>query len=85
MELESESERKLVVCGVPHESKGEALVILTTEEITDAILNDVRYKLLEKGTPALWIPKQYRVVEEIPILASGKLDLRACAALAEGA
>ena len=52
--------------------------------MSDSALNDVRYKLLEQGTPALWIPKKFRIVEEIPVLASGKLDLRACAALAEG-
>lgn len=82
--IDSEAERKMVVCGIPDSAKGEALVILTTETITDATLNDVRYKLLEQGIPALWIPKKVRLVDEIPVLASGKLDLRACAGLAEG-
>ena len=84
MGMDSEAERKLVVCGKPDAAKGEALVILTTTPISDAQLNDVRYRLLEGGTPALWIPKKIRQVEEIPVLASGKLDLRACAQLAEG-
>ncbi|MFT5107428.1 MAG: acyl-[acyl-carrier-protein]-phospholipid O-acyltransferase [Pseudoalteromonas tetraodonis] len=84
MGMDSEAERKIMVCGIPDAAKGEALVILTTEDITDAMLNDVRYKLLEKGIPALWIPKKIRAVEEIPVLASGKLDLRACGALAVG-
>ena len=84
MGMDSEAERKIMVCGIPDDAKGEALVILTTEGLSDAALNDVRYKLLEKGTPALWIPKKIRHVEDIPVLASGKLDLRACAELALG-
>ena len=80
--LESEAERKMMVCGIPDDSKGEALVILTTDPLSDSDLNDVRYKLLEQGTPALWIPKKVRKVDTIPVLASGKLDLRACSELA---
>jgi acyl-[acyl-carrier-protein]-phospholipid O-acyltransferase/long-chain-fatty-acid--[acyl-carrier-protein] ligase len=42
----------------------------------------LRYSLLERGVPALWIPKQLVRVEQIPVLASGKLDLKACERLA---
>jgi acyl-[acyl-carrier-protein]-phospholipid O-acyltransferase / long-chain-fatty-acid--[acyl-carrier-protein] ligase len=35
--------------------------------------------------PNLWIPKQVQRVEAIPVLASGKLDLKKCQGLvAEG-
>jgi acyl-[acyl-carrier-protein]-phospholipid O-acyltransferase / long-chain-fatty-acid--[acyl-carrier-protein] ligase len=40
--------------------------------------------LRERGLPALWMPKKYKLVEEIPILASGKLDLAAGRKLAGG-
>ena len=29
-----------------------------------------------KGVPNLWIPKQIKLVDEIPVLGTGKLDLR---------
>jgi acyl-[acyl-carrier-protein]-phospholipid O-acyltransferase/long-chain-fatty-acid--[acyl-carrier-protein] ligase len=37
------------------------------------------------GLPNLWIPKVVKQVAEIPILATGKLDLRACQRLASQA
>ena len=40
---------------------------------------------LEKGVPALWIPKRLVRVEHIPILASGKLDIKGCERLAQNA
>jgi acyl-[acyl-carrier-protein]-phospholipid O-acyltransferase/long-chain-fatty-acid--[acyl-carrier-protein] ligase len=76
---EEEALKHLVVMGVPDEAKGEALVILSTDEID---LNTLRPKLLEAGLPSLWIPRQVVRVQEIPTLASGKLDLRRCQDLA---
>jgi acyl-[acyl-carrier-protein]-phospholipid O-acyltransferase/long-chain-fatty-acid--[acyl-carrier-protein] ligase len=70
--FESEEERVVVVVGVPDETKGEALVLLTTRDLTTEVL---REKLLAAGLPSLWIPKRIKRVEQIPILASGKLDL----------
>ncbi|MEM7146708.1 MAG: AMP-binding protein [Verrucomicrobiota bacterium] len=74
--LESEAERKIVVTGCPDEAKGEALVLLST--LPDLDLTDLRYRLLEAGIPSLWVPKSVIDVDEIPVLASGKLDLQAC-------
>ena len=37
------------------------------------------------GLPNLWIPKVVKQVEALPILATGKLDLRACQRLASQA
>jgi len=34
--------------------------------------------LQETGVPNLWIPKHLQRVEAIPVLASGKLDLKKC-------
>jgi len=69
----------IAVMGVPDASKGEALVLLTTLDLsTDA----VREKLLGAGLPTLWVPKVIRRVEKIPVLGTGKLDLKRCRELA---
>ena len=69
----------LVVVGVPDEKKGESLVILSVVPID---LPDLRRKLVDQGLPNLWIPKIVRLVPAIPLMATGKLDLRGCQRLA---
>jgi len=44
----------------------------------DVDLAQLRKKLREGGVPNLWIPKHVQRVEAIPVLASGKLDLKKC-------
>jgi acyl-[acyl-carrier-protein]-phospholipid O-acyltransferase/long-chain-fatty-acid--[acyl-carrier-protein] ligase len=63
--------------------KGEKLVVLTT--LDDAKLDEALRKLPEMGLPNLFIPRRENVVkvDAIPILGSGKLDLRAVHRLAE--
>jgi acyl-[acyl-carrier-protein]-phospholipid O-acyltransferase/long-chain-fatty-acid--[acyl-carrier-protein] ligase len=73
------SERIIAIVGVADEAKGEALVLLSSVELD---LPSVRAALSEIGVPNLWIPKIVRRVEAIPLLASGKLDLAGCKALA---
>lgn len=68
-----------VVTGIPDASKGEALVLLTTREVA---LGDVRARLLEAGFPNLWVPKLVAKVESIPLLGTGKTDLKGCRELA---
>ncbi len=81
--LDAESERRIAIVGVPDENKGEAILLLST--IAGPALEqeciDLRYKLLDEGLPSLWCPKQIVPVSEIPVLASGKLDLKACEAM----
>jgi acyl-[acyl-carrier-protein]-phospholipid O-acyltransferase / long-chain-fatty-acid--[acyl-carrier-protein] ligase len=77
-DLRMEDERLVAVIGVPDESKGEALVLLTVRDLKPP---EIREKLLAVGIPSLWIPKTVKRVEKIPILGSGKLDLGACQAL----
>jgi len=87
LNLEGESARRIVIVGVPDIEKGEALVMLTTVpggSVQQEIL-DLRYKLLDRGMPPLWIPKKLVRVAEIPILSSGKLDVKACERLAKTA
>jgi acyl-[acyl-carrier-protein]-phospholipid O-acyltransferase/long-chain-fatty-acid--[acyl-carrier-protein] ligase len=80
--LGHEGDRAIAVAGAPDETKGEQLVILSTVEID---LAELRAKLSAAGLPNLWIPKLVRPVEAIPVLATGKLDLRKCNELAAGA
>ncbi len=81
--LDAETERRIAVVGVPDEHKGEAILLLST--IAGPALEqeciDLRYKLLDEGLSSLWCPKHIIPVSEIPVLASGKLDIKGCEAL----
>jgi acyl-[acyl-carrier-protein]-phospholipid O-acyltransferase/long-chain-fatty-acid--[acyl-carrier-protein] ligase len=83
--LDSEAERKIAVVGVPDEQKGEAILLLST--IAGPALEqeciDLRYKLLDEGLSSLWCPRHIIPVNEIPVLASGKLDIKSCEKLAK--
>lgn len=85
--LDGEEERKIAVVGVPDEQKGEVIAMLSS--VASATLEqevvDLRYKLMDAGIPSLWCPKFIIPVEEIPVLASGKLDLKKCEKLARDA
>ncbi len=78
--ISGESDRVIALIGVPDEAKGEALVLLSSIEIN---LQKLRSDLSEAGVPNLWIPKMIRRVDAVPVLASGKLDLRRCKEIAE--
>ena len=84
--LDAETERKIAIVGIPDEAKGEAIVLLST--ICGPTLEqeciDLRYKLLDHGLTSLWCPRIIVHVEEIPLLASGKLDIKSCQQLAGG-
>jgi acyl-[acyl-carrier-protein]-phospholipid O-acyltransferase/long-chain-fatty-acid--[acyl-carrier-protein] ligase len=71
--------QSVVVAGVPDASKGEALVILTTLDLS---MSQVREGLSGAGFPNLWIPREVRRVPAIPLLGTGKLDLASCKRLA---
>src|SRR5438034_3839223 len=79
LELSGRDERPIAIVGAQDEAKGEALVLLSA---VDLDLAELRKKLQEAGVPNLWIPKQVHRVDSIPVLASGKLDLKKCQALA---
>lgn len=69
----------VVVMGVPEPTKGEQLVLLSTQAIAPEL---VRTRLAAAGLPSLWIPKVVHHVEKIPMLGTGKTDLKACKQLA---
>jgi acyl-[acyl-carrier-protein]-phospholipid O-acyltransferase/long-chain-fatty-acid--[acyl-carrier-protein] ligase len=73
-------ERPIAVMGVQDEAKGEALVLLSA---VDVDLAELRSKLHDAGVPNLWIPKKVQRIESIPVLASGKLDLKKCKEVAQ--
>ena len=75
MGLSGKDERPIAIVGVEDEAKGEALVLLSAVDID---VSELRKTLQEAGVPNLWIPKHVQRVEAIPVLASGKLDLKRC-------
>ncbi len=85
LDLDHESERKIAIIGIPDTQKGEAIVLLSTfaGPTLEQECIDLRYKLLDAGIPSLWCPKHIVPVTEIPVLASGKLDLKGCESLAK--
>ncbi len=82
--LDGEEERKIAVVGLPDEKKGEVIALLSAvpSEVPEQEIVDMRYKLMDEGIPSLWCPKFIIPVGEIPVLASGKLDLKTCDQLA---
>jgi acyl-[acyl-carrier-protein]-phospholipid O-acyltransferase/long-chain-fatty-acid--[acyl-carrier-protein] ligase len=80
LDLSGKDERAIAIMGVQDEAKGEAVVLLSAIDIDLAQLRD---KLRDVGVPNLWIPKRVQRVESIPVLASGKLDLKKCNELAD--
>ena len=77
--LPATGERLLMIVGVPDEAKGEALVMLSTVDVSQG---DLRAKLAALGVPNLWVPRTIKRVDSLPILGSGKLDLKGCRDLA---
>jgi acyl-[acyl-carrier-protein]-phospholipid O-acyltransferase / long-chain-fatty-acid--[acyl-carrier-protein] ligase len=68
------------VIGIEDPSKGERLILLISVEFDSEKL---RKDLVGLGLPNLWIPKEVRKIEEIPLLPTGKLDLREIKKLSE--
>ena len=78
--LDDEEVRKIAIVGIPDEKKGEAIVLLSSipEHQEKDFLPNLKKQLIASDIPALWCPKSITSVAEIPILASGKLDLAGC-------
>jgi acyl-[acyl-carrier-protein]-phospholipid O-acyltransferase/long-chain-fatty-acid--[acyl-carrier-protein] ligase len=74
------SERVCVVTAVLDESKGERLVVLHL----GIEVSQVWQQLNSKGLPNLWVPRQpdFYQIPELPILGTGKLDLKRCKEIA---
>lgn len=91
LRLNPEDGLKIAITGVVDKQKGEALVLLSAlsehqrSSREREILNDIRAQLAARDLPNLWAPRYLVPVEAIPVLATGKLDLRGCRLLAEEA
>ena len=66
-----------MVASVPDAERGERIVVLHVEEDLDAAA--LVGKLSEAGLPNLWIPRReaFHRIGEIPLLGTGKIDLKA--------
>ncbi len=66
----------IAVTAVPHPTKGERLIVLHTAIHKSA--DELRQGLTAAGLPNLFIPNadSFRQVDELPLLGSGKLDLK---------
>jgi len=71
-----------VVTGVPDEHRGERLALLYTDGALAP--RELWQRLSESQLPALWVPKRDDIfhVPSLPLLGTGKLDLRAIRAQA---
>ena len=78
------TEIAFAVCGVPDTKKGERLVVLHT--LPEDRLQELLKKLPQLGLPNLWVPRpsQFFHVDTLPLLATGKRDLRSIRELAAG-
>ena len=76
--------RVVAVGGMPDPTKGEALLVLYTDEMS-MTPEQVVEQLRERSISNLWIPKakNFHRVEQLPLLGSGKLDLSLLRHIAE--
>jgi acyl-[acyl-carrier-protein]-phospholipid O-acyltransferase/long-chain-fatty-acid--[acyl-carrier-protein] ligase len=81
-ELAGATEQTFVVTAVPDEKKGERLIVLHT--LSETQLDELLAKFAKADLPALWRPRadQFRHIEALPYLGTGKLDLRKARELA---
>ncbi len=72
-----------VVVNLPDQRKGEQLILVTDTPSADkdALVRHAR----EQGFPELWVPRHVLVVNTVPVMGSGKVDLPAATALARQA
>ena len=81
--VEDEGHQKLVVTSVPDERKGERLIVVHTQlEMSPA---EICRRLATEGLPNIWLPApdDFLEVESIPVLGSGKTDLKALSEIAK--
>ncbi len=81
-EIRNADSREVAVAGCSDPKRGERLLVFYTPEDFDPAA--VAEALRGRGLPNLWIPKRedFIRVEQLPLLGSGKLDLRRLKAMA---
>jgi acyl-[acyl-carrier-protein]-phospholipid O-acyltransferase/long-chain-fatty-acid--[acyl-carrier-protein] ligase len=80
--LSAEGELLAAVAAVPDAKKGERLIVLHTQ--IDRSIEELRKGLSDRGLPNLFIPStdSFHQVESLPVLGTGKLDLKGIKQLA---
>ena len=78
----ADGELLAVVTAVPDRAKGERLIVFHLP--TDRDPREIIRRLADRGLPNLWVPSadSFAPLDEIPVLGSGKLDLRRLQTLA---
>ncbi|HEY2857226.1 MAG TPA: acyl-[ACP]--phospholipid O-acyltransferase [Terracidiphilus sp.] len=81
-EIAAVTEQVFAVTALPDEKKGERIVVVTTLKADR--LAPMLEKFAQCDLPALWKPKanQFFSVEALPVLGTGKIDLRGVKSLA---
>ena len=81
-ELSGVTEQVFAVTSLPDEKKGERIIVIST--LSDEKLAPVIERFAQCDLPALWKPRanQFFHVDALPILGTGKIDLRGVKALA---
>ena len=81
-ELAAVTEQVFAVTSLPDDKKGERIVVIST--LSEDKLTPVIEKFAQCDLPALWKPRanQFFHVDALPILGTGKIDLRGVKALA---
>ncbi len=69
------------VCNVKDVNKGETLILLTDNKKADLI--KLMKLMKEEGQSSLYFPKKIKIIDEFPILGSGKIDFKKLQELAE--
>lgn len=67
---------QVVVVGVPDSKRGERLIVVHTPLSMGT--DDLWSRLKESGVPSIWLPSKsdFYGVDELPLLGTGKIDLR---------
>ena len=67
---------RIAVTAVPHEQKGERIIVLHRK--LNKSVDEILKTLSVAGMPNLWLPSadSFLLVDEIPLLGTGKLDLQ---------
>jgi acyl-[acyl-carrier-protein]-phospholipid O-acyltransferase/long-chain-fatty-acid--[acyl-carrier-protein] ligase len=83
MEATGADELKVAVTAIPDPKRGERLVVIYTD--LGAPAEDVYRRLMAGSLPKLWLPApdSFVQVEGIPVLGTGKIDLRKLREIAE--
>jgi acyl-[acyl-carrier-protein]-phospholipid O-acyltransferase/long-chain-fatty-acid--[acyl-carrier-protein] ligase len=78
------TDKVLAVTAISDPKKGERIIVLHLQ-LTETTPKDLWKQLNERGLPNIYVPGQrdFFQVTELPILGSGKLDLKRCKTMAQ--